>query len=110
MRKLLDFLINKRHWFLFLLFEAISFTLVYRNNAYQQSIMFSTANVVSANIVSIGGSAASYLNLREKNRELIERNGQLEIELFRLQRKLEMMAGDTMSFHAFINDSVRQFP
>jgi rod shape-determining protein MreC len=110
MRKLLDFLIDKRHWLLFFLLEAVSFTLVYRNNAYQQSIMFSTANAVSANIVSIGGSAASYLNLREKNRELIERNGQLQLELFRLQHRLEMMAGDTMLFHAFIHDSIRQFP
>ena len=34
MRKLLDFLVRKRHWFLFILLEIISLTLVYRNNAY----------------------------------------------------------------------------
>jgi rod shape-determining protein MreC len=110
MRKLLDFLISKRHWFLFFLLEAVSFMLIYRNNAYQQSIMFSTANVVSANIVSLGGSVTSYLNLREKNRELIERNGLLEIELLRLQRQIETMVADTASFHSFISDTMRQFP
>jgi rod shape-determining protein MreC len=111
MRKLLDFLISKRHWFLFLLLEVISFMLIYRNNSYQQSVIFSTANVVSANIVSVGGSVSSYLNLREKNREVIERNGELEIELLRLQRQVESMIADTTSFHSLIrSDSIRQFP
>jgi rod shape-determining protein MreC len=110
MRKLLDFLINKRHWFLFLLLEVISFMLIYRNNAYQQSIMFSTANVVTANIVSLSGSVTSYLNLREKNRELIERNGQLELELLRTQRHIETMIADTISFRSYVNDTTRQFP
>ncbi|GHT35889.1 cell shape-determining protein MreC [Bacteroidia bacterium] len=85
--------------------------LVYRNNAYQQSVMFSTANVVTANIVSVAGSVSSYLNLREKNRDLIERNGELEIELLRLQRQVETMIADTTSFRSFISvDSTRQFP
>ena len=105
MRKLLDFLINKRHWFLFLLLEAVAFALIYRNNTYQQTIMLSTANVVAANVVSAGGSFASYLNLRDKNKELIERNGQLEIELLRLQRRLEVMTSDTIRFQSFVGDS-----
>ncbi|MFR8912069.1 MAG: rod shape-determining protein MreC, partial [Parabacteroides distasonis] len=40
MRKLLEFLIGKRHWFLFILLEAVSLMLVYRNNAYQRNIIF----------------------------------------------------------------------
>ncbi|MDR1918836.1 MAG: rod shape-determining protein MreC [Tannerellaceae bacterium] len=110
MRRLLDFLIGKRHWFLFLLLEVVSFMLIYRNNAYQQSVMLSTANVVTANIVSFTGSLTSYLNLRDKNRELIERNGQLEIELLRLQRQVETMIADTTSFRGFISEPANQFP
>jgi rod shape-determining protein MreC len=109
MRKLLDFLIAKRHWFLFFLLEAIAFTFIYRNNAYQQSVMLSTANVVTANVVSLGGTVNSYLNLREKNRDLIERNGQLEVELLRLQRKMEMMIADTMSFRAYTGNNSETF-
>jgi rod shape-determining protein MreC len=109
MRKLLDFLINKRHWLLFLLLEAVSFALIYRNNTYQQSIMLSTANVVAANVVAAGGSFASYLNLRDKNKELIERNGQLEIELLRLQRQLEVITADTMRFQGFAGGSATHF-
>jgi rod shape-determining protein MreC len=110
MRRLFDFLIEKRHWFLFLFLEVVSFMFIYHNNAYQQSVMLSTANVVTANIVSLTGSAMSYLNLREKNRELIERNGQLEIELLRLQREMETMKADTVSFRGFISHTERQFP
>ncbi|MDH6305479.1 rod shape-determining protein MreC [Parabacteroides sp. PF5-5] len=110
MRKLLDFLIRKRHWFLFILLELVSFALIYRNSAYQQNIMFSTANVVTANIVSVTGSVTSYLNLREKNKELLERNGRLELELLKLQDLVETMKADTASFRAFVIDTARQFP
>jgi rod shape-determining protein MreC len=110
MRKLLDFLIEKRHWFLFLLLEVASFALVYRNNSYQQSVMLSTANTLAANVVSLTGSVASYINLREENRKLIERNGLLEIERLRLQRQLERMMADTVSFRSYITDTARLFP
>lgn len=95
---------------MFLLLEIISFALVYRNNAYQQSILLSTANVVAANVVAAGGSVTSYLSLRDKNKELIERNGQLEIEILRLQRRIETMSTDTMRFQAYAGDSAIRFP
>jgi rod shape-determining protein MreC len=110
MRKLLDFLIRKRHWFLFIFLEFVSVALIYRNSAYQQSIMFSTANVITANIVSVTGSVTSYLNLREKNKALLERNGRLEMELLRMKDMVEAMKADTTVFRAFVNDSARFFP
>lgn len=85
-------------------------TLIYRNNSYQQNILFSTANVVTANIVSVTGSVTSYLNLREKNKDLLERNGRLEMELLQLKDLVEAMKADTASFRAFVMDSVTQFP
>ena len=93
MRKLLDFLVRKRHWFLFILLEIISLTLVYRNNAYQRNIMFSSANVITGHITSVSGFVTSYLNLRDINREL-----------------LEMMRADTALFVGFAPDSTGQFP
>lgn len=110
MRKLLDFLIGKRHWFLFIFLELVSVALIYRNNAYQQNIMFSTANVITANIVSVTGSVTSYLNLREKNKELLERNGKLEMELLKMKDMIDGMKADTAVFRAYVNDTVRSFP
>lgn len=109
MRKLLEFLISKRHWFLFIILEVISFVLIYRNNAYQRNIIFSSANVVTGQIASISGSIMSYMNLRESNRDLSERNAQLEMELLELQEQLETIKNDTISFKGFIPDSTAQF-
>ena len=110
MRKLLEFLIGKRHWFLLILLEAVSLMLVYRNNAYQRNIIFSSANVVTGYIASISGSVTSYLNLRDINKELLERNGQLELQMLDLQDQLDALIADTVSFKGFASDSTEQFP
>ena len=110
MRKLLDFLVRKRHWFLFVLLEIVSLMLIYRNNAYQRNIIFSSANVLTGHISSVSGYVTSYLNLHEINKELLERNGQLEMELLELQDRLDMMMADTLTFTGFAPDSTELFP
>ncbi|WP_099464928.1 MULTISPECIES: rod shape-determining protein MreC [Parabacteroides] len=110
MRKLLDFLVRKRHWFLFLLLEVLSLILIYHNNAYQRNIMFSSANVVTGHIASVSGYVTSYLNLREINKELLERNGKLELQMLEMQDRLDMMMADTVAFAGFAPDSTEQFP
>lgn len=109
MRKLLDFLVRKRHWFLFILLEIISVVMIYRNNAYQRSIIFSSANIVAGHIASVSGSITSYLNLKQINRELIDKNGQLELELLRLQDQISQMEADTVHFAGFVPDSTERF-
>ncbi|WP_293710366.1 rod shape-determining protein MreC [uncultured Parabacteroides sp.] len=109
MRKLLDFLVRKRHWFLFVLLEIVSMMLIYRNSAYQRNIIFSSANVLTGHIASVSGYVRSYLDLREINKELLERNGQLEMDLLELQDRLDMMMADTVNFVGFAPDSVEQF-
>jgi rod shape-determining protein MreC len=105
MRKLLEFLVSKRHWFLFILLEIICFVLIYRNNAYQRNIILSSANVVTGRIASVTGQIKSYMNLREINRDLSEHNGQLELELLRIQEQLEVLQADTVLFEGFASDS-----
>lgn len=108
MRKLLEFLVSKRHWFLFIILEIVSFTLIYQNNAYQRNIIFSSANVLAGRIVSVSGSITSYMNLRDVNRDLSERNSQLEIELLEAQEQLEILKADTVAFKGFVPDSTEQ--
>ena len=110
MRKLLEFLIRKRHWFLFVLLEVVSLVLVYRNNAYQRNIMSGSANVVAGSILSLSGNFLSYLNLREVNKDLLERNGQLELQVLELRDELEMLTSDTTGMSGFVADSVSRFP
>lgn len=109
MRKLLDFLVRKRYWFLFILLEFVSLLLVYQNNAYQRSVMISSANVVTGHIASVSGAVSSYLHLRDVNRELVERNGQLELQVLELQDQLESLLADTVRFAGFAPDSTETF-
>lgn len=111
MRKLLEFLLAKRHWFLFILLEIIAFVFIYQNNAYQRNIILSSANIVTGRIAEISGWVTSYMDLREINRDLSERNGELEMELLRLQEQLETLQADTVVFRGFTPDSVTvEFP
>ncbi|MEG1543135.1 MAG: rod shape-determining protein MreC [Tannerellaceae bacterium] len=109
MRKLLDFLVGQRHWFLFILLEIISLMLIYRNNTYQRNIIFSSANVVTGHLTSLATSVTSYLSLRETNKELLERNGELEMQLLDLQDQMESMLADTVVFAGFVPDSTERF-
>lgn len=110
MRKLLDFLLEKKHWFLLILFEVISFTLIYRNNSYQRSVMINSANYASGYVLSVAGYVQSYLNLRTINRNLQEQNGQMEMQLLDLQEQIEVMQADTITFKGAVSDSARIFP
>ncbi|MDR2145349.1 MAG: rod shape-determining protein MreC [Tannerella sp.] len=98
MRKLLEFLVAKRHWLLFLFCEIIAFTLIYRNNAYQRNMMMTSANVVTGRILSVSEGVFSYLDLRKINQQLLEKNNQLEMQLIMLHRQLDDKVADTLNF------------
>lgn len=106
MQKLLEFLIRKRHWFVFLICEVIAFTLLFRYNSYQQSVMLSSANSMVGHVFSVSNSVRSYLHLREENQVLFDRNGQLELELLKLQRKIELLESERLSYDSIMTDSI----
>ena len=73
--------------------------------------MLSSANVISGHVSSASGYVNSYLNLRDINRDLLERNGHLEMELLELQDQLEMLQADHLPFEGFTSpDSLAVFP
>lgn len=106
MQKLLEFLIRKRHWFVFLLCEIVSFTLLFRYNSYQQSVMISSANSMIGHLFSVSNVVESYLYLREENKTLFDRNGQLELEVLKLQRRIELLESGMLSYDSIMTDSV----
>ena len=111
MRELLDFIVKKKHWFLFLFLEVISFTLILKNNEYQRSVIFSSANVVIGKVASLSGNVSSYFNLRKINESLSERNGHLEMQLLQLEDKIALLKADAISFKGEVKDSMQtSFP
>ena len=53
MRNLLNFLLKYNYWLLFILLEVICFVLLFRFNNYQQSVFFTSANVVAGKVYEV---------------------------------------------------------
>lgn len=87
MKNLLNFLIKYNYWFLFILLEVISFTLLFRFNRYQGSVFFTSTNVVVGKIYEISGEITSYFHLKSINSDLVDSNVRLEQQVAALDRK-----------------------
>ena len=100
MRNLISFLIKHSVWILTVFYVIVSAVLLFRFNAYQQSVFFSSANQVSGWVYSLSGNITGYFGLRQINRYLQERNGFLEMEVARLKRVLESDDYKTLAEYA----------
>ncbi|MFA6872571.1 MAG: rod shape-determining protein MreC [Bacteroidaceae bacterium] len=89
MRKLLDFLRRYNYWFLFILLEVTSFTLLIQFNSYQQGAFFTSANRVTGKIYEVEANVTAYFHLKESNQLLLNHNTQLEIRIAALQKLLK---------------------
>ena len=78
MRNLLEFLAKYNHWFLFVILEVISLTLLFRFNSYQGSVFFSSANAVTGKVYEWDAAVKTFFNLTKINQQLNTRNLYLE--------------------------------
>lgn len=95
MKNLLNFLIKYNYWFLFILLEVISFTLLFRFNHYQASIFFTSSNSIAGKVYEISGGITSYFHLKSVNTELLDKNLYLEQQVASLQRALATKGMDS---------------
>lgn len=96
MRNLLNFLMKYDYWLLFILLEAVSFTLLFRFNGYQGSVFFTSANRVVGRVDETVNGITSYFGLKSINRDLVNRNVELELEVKRLNDALKAYEKDTL--------------
>ncbi len=89
MRSLLQLLSKYSILLMFLALETLSLVLIVRNNEYQRSSFFSSANVVSAWSYDKLSRITSYFGLRAENSVLHEQNTALLEENNRLRNELE---------------------
>lgn len=88
MNNLTEFLAKYKHWFLFVLLEIASLVLLFRFNNYQGSVWFTSANIVAGKVYELSSSVTSYFSMGKLNRELTERNVQLERQVKELSELL----------------------
>lgn len=103
MRNLLNFLLKYNYWFLFILLEVICFVLLFRFNNYQQSVYFTSANVVTGKVYEVSGSVSSYFHLKSVNEDLLDRNMLLEQQIANLENALRERQVDSVTVNSIRN-------
>jgi rod shape-determining protein MreC len=77
MRNLLAFFLKHQFFSLFIILEIISFTLLTNSYSYQRMLRFNAASDISGTVYNSYHTITSYLNLKEKNKQLLEENSRL---------------------------------
>lgn len=95
MRNLIDFIAKYNHWFIFVLLEVVSFTLLFRFNSYQGSVFFSTANAVTGKIYEWDAAVKNFFSLTKINQQLNVRNLYLEQTVRKLAAETGKTKGDS---------------
>jgi len=106
MRNLLTFIIRNSSWLVAIILIVISFYLVFSYNSYQRSVYLTSANNVTGWLYETSNKVANFIHLRKNNKFLLERNAQLEAELFALKNYLSDRQIDTLRTNAFLSDSI----
>ena len=100
MRNLLNFLLKYNYWLLFILLEVICFVLLFRFNNYQQSVFFTSANVVAGMVYEVSGGISSYFHLKSVNEDLLDRNMALEQQITNLENRLKDYRIDSITMNS----------
>ena len=100
MQNLLEFLQKYHHWFLFILLEVLSLTLLFQFNSYQGSVWLSSANAVAGKMEEGRAEVESYFSLRKMNEGLTLRNFYLERQVTQLRRLYGEATEDTTGLWA----------
>ncbi|WP_302275765.1 rod shape-determining protein MreC [Coprobacter fastidiosus] len=109
MRKLISFLINHSPIFLYAFYLAICFVLLFKYNAYQQSVFFSSANEMAGRFYTMTSGITGYFGLREINRDLQKQNGNLEMELIRLRDEVRRLSGDSLLIRTAADTAISRY-
>ena len=77
MRYLLAFLGRNRIFFLFLLLQAIAFSLTINSRSYQRAAFLNSSSKLTGNILETYSDYSLYLDLEEQNQRLLKENARL---------------------------------
>ncbi len=109
MNNLLEFLRKRYHWLLFVALEAVSLTLLFCFNNYQGSVWFTSANSVTASINRVYGDIMAYVNLQHVNRELTDRNIELQRQVDVLTERLLDIDHDTTTTERLVRECLEGY-
>lgn len=105
MRALIDLIIKSKHWFVFLLLEAISLLFLFNHTGYPKSVYFTTANDVVGATYNVISSITSYLHLQQENQSLEQANEQLRRQLHEMEHQMAEMRLDSLCKNPWTDSS-----
>lgn len=88
MQKLFAFIADHKHWFLFIVLELISLTLLFNDGFYRRGLRFYVYSGIVGRASEAVSEVGSYISLREKNEYLLSEKARLEHELTSLRRAI----------------------
>ncbi len=97
MQKLIQFLIKHSAWLLLFIYTMIGFVLLIRDNAYQRSVYLGSSNKLVGDVYTLSGNVRSYFYLNEINKELLEKNSYLEMQVMQLREELRAATAPELS-------------
>lgn len=89
MRKLYEFLVKYKIFFLFILLEFVCFWLIFNRNNYQGAVYFSTSNRVVGNLIAFSNNIQYYFSLNTVNKELAAENAKLKQRISNIEYNME---------------------
>lgn len=105
MKNLFSFIIRNSPWLVAILLIAVSFYFLFSYNSYQRSVYLTSANRITGSLYDISNKALSFWYLSKNNKMLLQRNAQLEEELFSMKTYLWKQHTDTLAANAFLLES-----
>jgi rod shape-determining protein MreC len=92
-----QFLYKHLHWIVFIVLEIVCFVLLFSYNSFQGSVYLSTANNLSARIVSARSRVTDYFGLAEVNDRLANQNAALLQRVEELEALIAFQQLDSLS-------------
>lgn len=94
MYKLFLFIVKNQRTFLFILLEAVCFTLLFTFNNYQGASFFNTSNQMVGSVYAAKREAEDYVGLKYQNEKLAEENAYLRSQL---NKNIALIENDTLA-------------
>lgn len=88
MQRLFAFLQEKKHWFILIILQIFSLSLLLGDGFYRQGLSAYISTWFTGHINEWLTIGYSYLHLHDKNDELLKENARLELELVTLRRQI----------------------
>ncbi|MDD2524901.1 MAG: rod shape-determining protein MreC [Bacteroidales bacterium] len=98
MDNLINFIVKHGAWILFILLQTLCIVLIYNDNPYQRSVLLSSGNQMTGSIYKTANLVTGYFYLRSENKEILQKNIELEHEVFRLREALNKQVSSSIAY------------